>query len=75
MTAKIDYLMDLLGDQLAEIEAGWSVGTFGAIAEFTRDADIKTAMVPESAAREAARLLALRQGWGDTPPSSTWATA
>jgi hypothetical protein len=29
-----DHLMDFLAD----IEAGWSVGTFGAIAEFTRDA-------------------------------------
>src|SRR5215813_6369296 len=31
-------LMDLLAGQLGDIEAGWSVGTFGAIAEFTRDA-------------------------------------
>jgi hypothetical protein len=30
--------MDFLADQLADVEAGWSVGTFGAIAEFTRDA-------------------------------------
>ena len=29
--------MNFLADQLADIEAGWSVGTFGAIAEFTRD--------------------------------------
>ena len=36
--AKIDHLMDFLADQLVDIEAGWSVGTFGAIAEFTRDA-------------------------------------
>ena len=35
--AKIDHLMDFLADQLADLEAGWSVGTFGAIAEFTRD--------------------------------------
>jgi len=32
-----DHFMDFLGDQLADIQAGWSVGTFGAIAEFTRD--------------------------------------
>jgi hypothetical protein len=38
MMAKIDDLMDLLCGQLAEIEAGLSVGTFGAIAEFTREA-------------------------------------
>lgn len=29
--------MDLLASQLADTEAGWSVGTFGAIAEFTRE--------------------------------------
>jgi hypothetical protein len=39
MTAKIDDLMDFLADRLADIEAGWSIGTFGAIAEFTRDAE------------------------------------
>jgi hypothetical protein len=38
MTAT-DYLMDFLAGQLGDIEAGWSVGTFGAIAEFTRDPD------------------------------------
>ena len=32
-----DHFMDFLGDQLADVQAGWSVGTFGAIAEFTRD--------------------------------------
>jgi hypothetical protein len=32
-----DHLMDFLAGQLADIETGWSVGTFGAIAEFTRD--------------------------------------
>lgn len=30
--------MDVLAQHLADAEAGWSVGTFGAIAEFTRDA-------------------------------------
>lgn len=30
-------LIDVLGGQLADAEAGWSVGTFGAIAEFTRE--------------------------------------
>ncbi|KRQ17125.1 DUF6925 family protein [Bradyrhizobium manausense] len=37
MTAS-DDVMDLLARQLDDVEAGWSVGTFGAIAEFTRDA-------------------------------------
>ena len=32
-----DPLMDVLADQLADAGAGWSVGTFGAIAEFTRE--------------------------------------
>lgn len=31
-------LMDVLAEHLADVDAGWSVGTFGAIAEFTRDA-------------------------------------
>jgi len=35
--AKTDHVIDFLADQLADTEAGWSVGTFGAIAEFTRD--------------------------------------
>jgi hypothetical protein len=30
---------DLITDQLADPDAQWSLGTFGAIAEFTRDAD------------------------------------
>lgn len=34
----IDHL-DFLAGQLADIEAGWSIGTFGAIAEFTREAE------------------------------------
>ncbi|MDA9494146.1 DUF6925 family protein [Bradyrhizobium sp. CCBAU 11361] len=32
-----DPRMDLLAGQLADAEAGWSIGTFGAIAEFTRE--------------------------------------
>lgn len=30
---------ELIADQLADVEAQWSLGTFGAIAEFVRDAD------------------------------------
>jgi hypothetical protein len=30
-------LMDFLAGQFADVEVGWSVGTFGAIAEFTRE--------------------------------------
>jgi hypothetical protein len=32
-------LLDLLADQLAKPDTTWSIGTFGAIAEFDRDAD------------------------------------
>jgi hypothetical protein len=32
-------LLDFLADQLVDPEVGWSMGTFGAIAEFTRAAD------------------------------------
>ena len=32
-------LLDLLADRLNDVETAWSIGTFGAIAEFTRDAD------------------------------------
>jgi hypothetical protein len=37
MMAKTGHLMDCLAGQLADTEAGWSVATFCAIAEFTRD--------------------------------------
>jgi Family of unknown function (DUF6925) len=33
-----DDVVDFLAGRLADTETGWSVGTFGAIAEFTRDA-------------------------------------
>jgi hypothetical protein len=32
-------MLDLLADQMADPETQWSLGTFGAIAEFARDAD------------------------------------
>ena len=31
------HLFEFLAGQIADTEAGWSLGTFGAIAEFTRD--------------------------------------
>lgn len=37
-------LLDLLAGQLGDAETAWSVGTFGAIAEFTRDADEATTL-------------------------------
>jgi hypothetical protein len=36
---KTNHLLDFLAGQLADIEVGWSIGTFGAIAEFTRELD------------------------------------
>ncbi len=38
MSEKRD-LLDFLANQLADADTAWSLGTFGAIAEFTRDAD------------------------------------
>jgi len=32
-------LLDFLAEQAADNEVAWSLGTFGALAEFTRDAD------------------------------------
>jgi len=40
-----DHLIDFLAGQLADTEAGWSFGTFGAIAEFTRDAGEPVSLV------------------------------
>jgi hypothetical protein len=37
-------LLDFLAEQLADVETAWSVGTFGAIAEFTRDPDETAAL-------------------------------
>lgn len=33
------HIMGVLADHIEDVQAGWSVGTFGAIAEFTRDPD------------------------------------
>ena len=35
----VPTLLDFIAEQLADVETGWSIGTFGAIAEFTRGAD------------------------------------
>jgi hypothetical protein len=35
----VKEISEFLADQLSDPETGWSLGTFGAIAEFTRDAD------------------------------------
>ena len=38
---------ELIADQLSDPEAQWSLGTFGAIAEFMRDADEPAEIVSE----------------------------
>lgn len=40
----VPVTLDFLAGQLADAEVGWSLGTFGAIAEFTRDADEAVAL-------------------------------
>ena len=37
-------LLNFLADQLRDVETAWSVGAFGAIAEFTRDAEETAAL-------------------------------
>lgn len=37
-------LLDFLFEHLTDVETAWSVGTFGAIAEFTRDAEETAAL-------------------------------
>jgi hypothetical protein len=48
MTADIDFLRE----QMADAETQWSVGTFGAIAEFARDANEPAVLSPLSAITE-----------------------
>ena len=37
-------LLDFFAEQLTDVETAWSIGTFGAIAEFTRDAQEAAAL-------------------------------
>lgn len=43
-TPSANHLIDFLAGRLADAETGWSLGTFGAIAEFTRDANEPAAL-------------------------------
>jgi hypothetical protein len=47
-------VLDFLADQLADAKTSWSVGTFGAIAEFIRDAD-----EPMTLERDGATIMAV----------------
>jgi hypothetical protein len=62
MTAAAD-IVAFLAAQVADTETQWSLGTFGAIAEFARDADEAAAVSPLSAvtARGAIRIEPLAQ--------------
>src|SRR5262249_28482036 len=74
-------LMDFLAGQLADIEAGWSVGTFGAIAEFTRDAADpaelhqacgRISIVTDQGGLRIASLPELRLTASESPTTESW---
>jgi hypothetical protein len=74
-------VLDFLSDHLADSATGWSMGTFGAIAEFTRDADEAAELCRSEraisavtargglrvAAHESLRLIA-----SESPTSESW---
>ena len=61
MSEKTD-LLDFLASQLADADTAWSLGTFGAIAEFTRDADEAAAI---SRADDMISAVTARGGYAD----------
>ncbi|HTV30157.1 MAG TPA: hypothetical protein VMF32_20500 [Xanthobacteraceae bacterium] len=74
-------LLDFLSDQLADNETGWSLGSFGVIAEFTRDADEAAAldrsddMISVATARGGIRIqthAGLRPIATESPTSESW---
>jgi hypothetical protein len=74
-------LAEFLGGQAADSGVGWSVGTFGAIAEFTRDADEPVALhrddgiVSAVTARGALRIVRhpeLRPIASESPTTESW---
>lgn len=80
MTAS-DDVMDLLAGQFDDVEAGWSVGTFGAIAEFTRDTGEPSGLHRDEMAisvvtdRGGIRILSrpeLRLFASESPTSESW---
>jgi hypothetical protein len=73
--------LDVLADQLADAEAAWSLGTFGAIAEFTRDRDEPVQlnrshnMISAVTARGGLRLKAhpeMRPIASESPTTESW---
>jgi len=76
-----DHVMTFLAGQLADIEAGWSVGTFGAIAEFTRDAGAPAdlhqtsdgiSVVTDKGGLSIAPLPGLRLIASESPTTESW---
>jgi hypothetical protein len=74
-------LAEFLEEQAADCKVGWSVGTFGAIAEFTRDADEPVALdrddgtVSAVTARGALRIVRhpeLRPIASESPTTESW---
>jgi hypothetical protein len=74
-------LLDLLTQQVADNEVGWSLGTFGALAEFTRDADEPVELEREDGAVSAvtargglriAQHPELRPVASESPTSESW---
>jgi hypothetical protein len=51
--SRADDDLAFLADQMADPETGWSLGTFGAIAEFTRDPDEAVALLRKGTRLEA----------------------
>jgi len=74
-------LVDFLAEQVADSEVAWSLGTFGALAEFTRDADepvvldrddnAVSAVTPRGALR-IARHPELRPFASESPTAQSW---
>jgi hypothetical protein len=74
-------LLDFLAEQAADNEVAWSLGTFGAIAEFTRDADEPVVLKRDNGAVSAvtprgglriARHPELRPIASESPTSESW---
>ena len=74
-------LMEILAEQAADSEVAWSLGTFGALAEFMRDADEPVALARDDGAASAvtprgglriARHSDLRPIASESPTTESW---
>jgi hypothetical protein len=74
-------LVEFLAEQAADNEVAWSLGTFGAIAEFTRDADelvaidrddVSVAVVTTRGGLRIARHPELRPVASESPTTESW---